>query len=164
MVPQPTTLQRDPHNMKFSSNKNKKILTWYLHANLQTKFPWKHKLLYKFVPNFLSRRAFIVKFKYLYHHFRLLSFLITVLCWIECNLKIVMNGEMVTIGKRKLWPASKNCIHGILRCVFLVRTDVSEERIASIIRAGESRREYMSRCLQMYSHLERLLQIMERFS
>jgi hypothetical protein len=37
---------------------------------------------------------------------------------------------------------------GILRRVFLVRTDVSEERIASIIRAGESRWEYMSRCLQ----------------
>jgi hypothetical protein len=32
------------------------------------------------------------------------------------------------------------------RVFFLVRTDVSEERIASIIGAGESRWEYVSRC------------------
>jgi hypothetical protein len=43
---------------------------------------------------------------------------------------------------------------GILRHVFLVRTDVSEECIASIIRTGESRCEYMSSCLQMVGSQE----------
>jgi hypothetical protein len=37
---------------------------------------------------------------------------------------------------------------GILRRVFLVRTDVSEERIASIIRAGERNENIVNRCLQ----------------
>jgi hypothetical protein len=42
---------------------------------------------------------------------------------------------------------SRNRLLGFCAVYFLVRNDVSEERIASIIRAGESQWEYMSRCL-----------------
>jgi hypothetical protein len=56
--------------------------------------------------------------------------------------------HFVTIRKINLWEECRKPSSGILRRVFLVRTDVSEERIASILRADESRWEYMSRCLR----------------
>jgi hypothetical protein len=57
------------------------------------------------------------------------------LCWM--NLLPYMN--------TKQWVMWRKSSSGIWHHVVLVRTDVSEERIASIFRAGESRREYSER-------------------